>query len=142
MKRFFSYILALAALVLTYGCSKSYIEQSQVSGTYTIEYKFPDITLELNKGKCSHLTLGTQNNMSLETSDVKTNGRYPSMSYSCNVEGKAGEVGGFCEVTASFISPERFEANIKYYVTNNEDGDDQIVWAGESERVVFIRVSE
>lgn len=139
MKQVLAFILiSFSVAVIFCGCSKERIEQSQVKGTYAIKYPYPNIVLELKNGKCVELYFETQDGISFKTTDVQTVGRYPSISYSCSVE---GETSGACNITAVFNSPDRFLAEVGYYVSKGE-GLDAIKWAGNIEKIEFNQQAE
>ena len=139
MKRLLTYfILLLSVTIVICGCSKERIEQTKVNGTYAIKYPFPNIVLELKNGKCVELYLETQDGLSFRTKNIRTGGKYPDMKYSCSVE---GEVSGVCDIAATFSSPDGFIADVAYHIFSGE-GSDAIAWAGNIEKMEFIRQAE
>ena len=61
--------ILLACILLIAGCSKDAVEGAKATGKYKGEFAYPIITIE------------TQFGITQTTTDVKTHGKYPNLSY-------------------------------------------------------------
>ena len=73
--------ILLACILLIAGCSKDAVEGAKATGKYKGEFAYPIITIELHKGSCTAITIETQFGITQTTTDVKTHGKYPNLSY-------------------------------------------------------------
>ena len=124
--------ILFTCILLIAGCSKDAVEGAKATGKYKGEFAYPIITIELLKGSCAALTIETQFGITQTTTDVKTNGKYPNLSYAGTFKSPSVMVqdGGFL-IDVVFSSPEEFFAKGNFFVSGEGKDGNPMAESGE-----------